>query len=346
MSLTAGRLLGLGAGAARRQSWGVIPLFVAGVLARLLGFIPTIVLAARFLRNGLTEGADNPAIALILGALTDPDPLAWIPMTMTGAALAAACGWLIGTVVEAGALRLLAAQAGRQDVVPDESFSEGVLGEPEKYLSTAALAALLKIVLLVCVVGAFVSSMNVFAQRPGALAALLMTLTILLAVLAPQIAAALDVALARAVIRLEMPGTALGEALLLCGRHAAAFLPAWWLIALVQLGVVFIVGFLRLAVSALPTGNDLWILQLGPAAMVALLALGATTVVDYWRLGMFAALVAEDAGTLPAPAEPVFAAVAVLPSEPVYTARAVLAEDVPAPDAGASEPPPDETPGN
>jgi hypothetical protein len=323
--LTAGRLFSLGVGSARRQGWAFVPLYVAVVLGRLLGLMPSLTLAARFVRSGLRQGAEDPISAYVLGFLAGLDELEqWIPAWLAGSAVALFGAWVLSVVVQAGVIRLLAAQASTTEEASDEAFAEGVLRAPATYLVTAALAEALKFLMVGCSLGALLAAMSAFTSNPGMLGALLMTLATATILALPLIIAALDVGFARSVILDEAPSVALAEGLLLSWRRASTLLPPWYILKLIGVGATFSGGVALMTVNALPSTDGLWILRYGPMSMVSLALLAAMTALTMAQLGMNAALVAESAGTVPLPPvfpEPVLVAVAI--EEPVLVAQEV-----------------------
>jgi hypothetical protein len=320
-------LLGLGASTARRQGWTIVPLFVTMVLARLLGIVPSLFLAARFLRSGLRDTHDL-RLAYLLGFfenLGNPGP--WT-VAAVGGLLAAAGGVLLFAVINAGLLRLFAAQAGQSTVVSDEKFAEGVLRAPQNYLTTAIFAEVLKFFAAGCCLGTLISGMAFFLAAPGALAALLMTVATGVVLLLPFMMASLDVGFARAVILEEAPWVAIAEGMALVWKRSSAMLPAWYTLVFVDLAVSIAIGTSGGAAGALPSQHHLWILKLGPVSVVWLMGIAAIAIVELWRLGVYAALVTEAAGTLPSPPpqhppELVLRTVPLGPDEPVLRTSVV-----------------------
>lgn len=324
--LTGGQLLKAGAGAARRQAWAFIPLYVAAVLGRLLGLMPTLTLAARFVRAGKLQGTSDLMGAYLVGLISDLDnPAPWAAWA-AGSLIALVGGWLLSVVLQAGVLRLLAAQARTAAPADEDAFSDGVLRAPANYLLTAALAEALKFMLFACALGAFIGAEVYFSENPGAIAALGMTFATCALLTLPFLVAALELGFARAVILEEPPAVAMGEGILLFARGAFAFVPPWYLLKLVGIAVTFFGAVAAFLVSAMPGDHDLWILRLGPSAMVTLLAVAATTAIAFLQLGVNAALVVVELGPLPsAPTmpEPVLMAVAIGPDEPILIAREI-----------------------
>lgn len=344
------RLLSLGASTARRQGWAAVPLFVTKVIARLFGVVPSLFLMARFLHTGFHSGVQDPWLAYALGFLENiGNPAPWA-VAAVGGLLAFSGGLLLFAVIDAGLLRLLAAQAGQTETASDEKFAEGVLHNPLSYLATAVCAEVLKFFAVGCGLGVLVSGMAFFVADPGPLAALLMTIATGIVLLLPFILASLDIGFARSVILDEPPWVAIAEGLALAWRRTSALLPAWYALVFVDLFLSVAIGMSSAAAGALPSDHQLWILKLGPMAFLWLAGIAGATIVELARLGVYAVLVAESAGTLPAPPpppqilravplgpeEPVFQAMAVPPEEPIL--RAVVAEPVLT--AQAVEPPP------
>ena len=299
--LTAAPLLSESVGAARRQAWVFGPLFVARVLAGLLGLTPMVVLGARFLRSGLGSGATDVTDAFWLGLLDNvarPGP--WVAASL-GGVLAAAGGWLLMIVVEAGALRLLGAQAGHRESVPDEAFAEGVLRTPATWLVAGAVAALVRMIAFISGFAALGIGLNAFSEHPGVRSSLLMAIATLLVILLPFLAASLEVGFARAVILEEAPAVALGEGLLLAWERASSLFAPWYALLVADLAITLGSGLGGLLLSALPGAHGFWLLRLGPQSVLWLAAAALMAAVSMGRLGLYATLVTEAAGTLPIP---------------------------------------------
>jgi hypothetical protein len=297
-------------------------------LGRLLGLITPLAFAARLLRSGFAHGAPDAQLAFLLGAVNDPDLGAAAIFGAVGTILSMTCAWLLGVVVHAGALRLLAAQAGRPEPVPDGAFAEGILNHPESYLVAGAGAQLLKLFAAACTLGTAAAATGVFSQEPGVLSAAMMALAVMLVFLLPPLVAALDVGFARAVILDESPLIALMEGLVLVWERAGSYLPSWSFLLFLEVAIAAVGGVASGIIGALPRERGLWILQWGPDAIVSLAAIAATSLVVLWRLGLNAALVSEFADRLPSPpardlAPRIPLAVAGGSGETIYQARVV-----------------------
>jgi len=333
----AGGLLSLGLRCAQRRTFLLWPLVGAELAATLTGLVPLLLLAARVLVHAERSSAPTVQEALLEGlmaTLGEPGPWA---LAGVGAMLAAAGGWLLRTTAAAGAVRTLAGALASEAPPAENGFLESISRSPSRWLAAAAVAGLLRLLVIACAVGAVASAMFVFKHHPGAPAALAMTVATSMAVLLPYLDAALEIGFVRSVLVDEPVHAALGEGVLLAFRKSSAILPTWALLAMADLAIAVGLNAAMTSTAALPASAWAW--RLGPQAMAWAGAATATALVTLVRLAAWAAAIADDAGLLPSEPPPgpaperVLEAVAVGP-EPVLEAVAVE----PGPSPEPSEP--------
>jgi hypothetical protein len=276
----------------------IVPLALAHGVARLLGMIPGLLLVAQIVAAARAKSSEFDLSALVAALDVLSKPETWL-LLVQGTLLAALGSWLLTTLIEAGTLKLLGAQAGQTEASNDALFSEGLLEAGPRALVTGAIAALLRWVALLSALGMLAAGVVYFTRHPGVLAAMLMTVATAVLLLVPALVAALETGFARTVIRAEGPVTALGNGLLLAGRRGSALLPAWYFLVFVDLVVLVAMGTASGTIGAFPSPEGIWILLLGPRALVWGLGVVLASSVQLLRLGLYATLVAEDAGSLP-----------------------------------------------
>lgn len=302
---TASTLFRLGLSAASRQ-WGlVLPLVMVEAAVALLALVPLIFVAAHVYARISRVPLENQALATFFGAFESIlDPALWV-VAIVGALLVGAGAWLARTLVFAGAAGGLADQVGHPRRVESDGFARGILEAPERWLVAGLAAGVLRLVALLSGLGAVVAGMAHFVANPGPLAALVMTTATFMLLAVPLLTAALEVGFVRSVLRKDPPLVSLGEGVLLAFRHARAVLPIWYGLAFanVAVGISHAIAVGNLAV--LPSQGSLWILNLGPRALVWLVFSGLFALVTLMRLGTYAALLAWDAGDVPLKSEPI-----------------------------------------
>ncbi len=317
--LGATQALSLGIRAARRQARLVVPLALAELCVALVGWTPRLFVGAKVLAAARQVPAPQPQLALALGGLAALlDPSTWT-IAALALLLSAAGAFLVRTAAFAGVLPSVSNQLGREAPGEGPSFSESLLVHPERWLVTRALASLLWLVALASVGGALVLGTANLTAHPGVGAALAMTVATFALLSLPFVDAALSVGFARSVLLGESPAFALAGGLGLAWRRAGALLPAWLAYLLVDGAIFVALAGADATIDAAPQDHARWVLLLVPRALVLVGAAVANGAVGLARLGTYAALVREEAGTLPSAPETIYEAVAITPvgSEPV-----------------------------
>lgn len=290
--LSAGTVLRLGLGAARRRWTLLLPLWVADLAATLLAFVPALVLAvpvARLLSAALVD--ERPL--RVLDRLLDPELWA---VYGAGLLLAALGGWLVHTTLRAGVIRSIWAEL-TADASPGDPFLRGIIERPHRWLVAGAAAALLRMFAAVCGLGSVAASMAWFRSEPGAGPALAMTVSTAMLLAVPLLDAALEVGFVRALTVSRGAFSALGEGVLLTFRRARVLLPVWYLFVVASL-VVSVLGLAGAAASAIPgSGLGAHLVSESVAWIVGAVAAGLVTL---GRLATYAAAVAWDEDALPA----------------------------------------------
>lgn len=323
MAATSTQLLSLSWSAVRRRVWLVVPFVIGESIASLFMFVPILVVLAR---GWALAGAQWENLPLgLLGAVTDAQTL-WT----AGYALlfAIIVGWLLRGLLRAGALGTLGEAVGSLHAEDDSAFSRAILDAPERWLASSAVIAFLRAFLTLCIVGGVVAGMSFFAAKPGVASALVMTIASAMVLSGPLLVVALELAYARVVLLGEGPVESVANAIEQAFRRRDALIPAWVTLVLIDVGLSFFGSMGSTVFQGAPDAS-IQVLLLGPQtlASIAFWALGSTVLLV--RLGLYAALVGEDAGTVvvmprppprkprpqPLPATPVFAAVPVTPAD-------------------------------
>lgn len=323
---TATRLLSLSTSAVRKTAWLVVPMVVGEALVTLLALIPGFIFLARGIVIAQEFGAAGKG-GTVLGILSALFERGLLWTVGVGALLAAAGAFLVQSLVHAGAVKTLSAAQTQGDT--DESFARGILEDPARWLLTAVLVLVLRVVAFASAFGMVVVGMVLFQTHPGASAALLMTIATGALVVQPLLQAALELGFVRAVVASESPITAVGEALRLAWRSSSALVPAWALCVVIQLAVSIGGAITAGVVEAIGLEERIRLLVLGPRVAVWIGVTVVSALVTLWRLGVFTALVGADAGWIPEPVPP---RPPVLPVEPPpVPAEPGSAEAAPAP---------------
>lgn len=324
MAATATQLLTLSWSAARRRAWLLVPFVVGETLASLFMMIPSFVVLARGWKLAERDWTQLPWG--LFEAVTEPRTL-WT----AGYALlfALVVGWLLRGLLRAGALGTLGQAVGSQAAEDDSAFSRAILDAPERWLASIGVIAVLRALTTLSIVGGVVAAMWFFASAPGVASAFVMTLACAMLLSGPLLGVALELAYARVVLLGEGPFDSVARAIEQAFRRRDALIPAWVTLVLVDVGLSFFAGVGSTLLQP-PPEPSIQLLFLGPKAFVSIVFVALGAAVMLVRLGLYTALIAEDAGTIrieprrgrprrpppiPLPATPVFAAVPVEPRD-------------------------------
>lgn len=322
MAATSTQLLSLSWSAVRRRAWLLVPFVIGETLASLLMFLPPLVVLAR--GWALAEAQWRMLPLGLFRAVTESQTL-WT----AGYALlfAIVVGWLLRGLLRAGALGTLGQAVGSLAPEDDSAFSQAILEAPERWLASIGVIAFLRAFLTVCIGGGVVAGMWFFANKPGALAALVMTLACAMVLSGPLLVVALELAYARVVLLGEGPVTSVANALEQAFRRRDALIPAWVTLVLVDLALSFFGGIATTTLQGPPIPS-IQVLLLGPQAFVSIVLFGLGSTVLLVRLGLYAALVGEDVGTVVvAPRHPPRRPLVRRPPPRVFTAVPVTPAD-------------------